>query len=136
MEKKPRCKKCGRILTATASIARGIGSTCAGISPNAAGWEAHVKFRRSSGHAFQGTGIATLTAALMPGDLPGNKISRREMRRRLFEARKPFQCGIRSGRKIPLFYEPSGENDWKESDSGSLISQERLQDYLRRYRFI
>lgn len=135
MEKKPRCKKCGRILTSTASIARGIGSTCAGISPGA-GCGVHVKFRRSSGHAFQGTGIATLTAGLVHGDLPGNKISRREMRRRLFEARKPFQCGIRSGRKIPLIYEPSGENDWKESDSGSLISQERLQDYLRRYRFI
>ena len=31
-DKKPRCAKCGRVLTSAASIARGIGPECAGLS--------------------------------------------------------------------------------------------------------
>lgn len=31
-DKKPRCAKCGRVLTSPASIARGIGPECAGLS--------------------------------------------------------------------------------------------------------
>ena len=138
MKQKHRCKKCGRVLKSPVSIVRGIGPKCAGIS-SARGRSVHVGVRRSSGKRYQSVGVGSIQMPLMPGEAPTKKVSRRELarrrreeRRRLFEARQPFQCGMLSGRKIPLGYEPSGESEWQESASGRLISHERLQAYLKR----
>ncbi len=142
MAQKPRCKKCGRVLKSPISIARGMGPKCAGIS-SARGCSIHIGVRRSLGKTYQSVGAGSIQIPLMPGELPTKKVSRRELarrrreeRRRLFESRQPFQCGMLSGRKIPLGYEPSGESEWQESTSGSLISHERLQAYLKHYQFI
>jgi hypothetical protein len=142
MKQKHRCKKCGRLLKSPISIARGMGPKCAGIS-SVGRRSIHVGVRRSSGKRYQSVGAGSFQMPLMPGEPPTQKVSRRELarrrreeRRRLFESRQPFQCGMLSGRKIPLRYEPSGESEWKENASGRLISHERLQAYLKRYQFI
>ena len=142
MEQKPRCKKCGRVLKSPISIARGMGPKCAGISSTKR-HSAQISIRRSLGKGYQSAGTGSIQMPLMPGELPTKKVSRRELtrrrreeRRRLFESRQPFQCGMLSGRKIPLGYEPSGESEWQERASGRLISHERLQAYLKRYQFI
>lgn len=71
------------------------------------------------------------------------KLSRREMarlrreeRRRLFEKRQTFQCGVLSGSRIPLIYEPAGDGEWKDRANGKVISHEHLQSYLVRFRLI
>ena len=142
MEQKPRCKKCGKLLKSPISIARGMGPKCAGLS-SAGKRSIHIGIRRSSGKAYQSAGAGSLQMPLISSEPPTKKGSRRELarrrreeRRRLFESRQPFQCGMLSGRKIPLVYEPSAESEWKETASGRLISHERLQTYLMRYRFI
>lgn len=142
MEQVSRCKKCGRLLKSPTSIARGMGPKCAGIS-SARGRSIHIGVRRRLGKAYQSAGAGTLQMPLISSEPPIKKGSRRELarrrkeeRRRLFESRQPFGCGMLSGRKIPLMYEPSGESEWQESASGRLISHERLQAYLKRYRFI
>lgn len=74
---------------------------------------------------------------------PEKKIPRKELacrlreeRRGLFEQRQPFQCGKLARTQIPLMYEPVGEKEWKDNMSGRIMSQEQLQKYLMRYRFI
>ncbi len=54
----------------------------------------------------------------------------------MFEMRDVFQCGLLLPQRKPLVYEPLEDGNWKESPSGRIISHERLQNYLRRYRFI
>jgi len=61
---------------------------------------------------------------------------RREERRRSFETRQPFQCGLLLPKKLSLVYEPLEDGNWKENPSGRVISHERLQQYLTKYRFI
>ena len=142
MEENPRCKKCGRILKSPESIARGMGPKCAGVSATS-GRSIHVRVKRSSGTAYQSLGSNQAQAALFPGDLPTKRLSntelyrrRREERRRSFETRKPFQCGMLLPKRKPLVYMPLDDGSWKENPSGRVISHERLQEYLRRYRFI
>lgn len=127
MEQKSRCKKCGRILKSPISIARGMGPKCAGLSLTK-GRSIHIGVRRRLGRAYQSVRAGSIQIPLMPGELPAKRVShlelarrRREERRRLFESRQPFQCGMLSGRKTPLGYEPSGESEWQESASGRLI---------------
>lgn len=142
MEGKPRCKKCGRVLKSPASIARGVGSVCAGATG------AHRKAvragqRRSSGRAFQSLGVSERQAPLFSGDMPAKPLSkkelvrrRREERRRSFETRHPFQCGLLMPKKMPLVYEPLADGNWQENPGGRVISHERLQQYLAKYRLI
>lgn len=142
MEGKPRCKKCGRVLKSPASIARGMGSKCAGITATS-GKSVHARMKQSSGRAYQSTVSSRVQSPLFPGDLPTKHLSkrefyrrRREERRRLFETREPFQCGILLPKKMPLVYEPLDDGSWKETPSGRVIPHERLQEYLTKYRFI
>ena len=142
MEGKPRCKKCGRVLKSPARIARGIGSKCAGVTATS-GKSVSAKFKPSSGTAYQSTGSVQTQSPFFLGDLLTKPLSKKEVhrrkleeRRRMFETREPFQCGLLLPKRQPLKYEPMDDGNWKENPSGRVISHVRLQEYLRRYRFI
>ncbi len=142
MEGRPRCKKCGRVLKSPASIARGVGSVCAGAT-GARGKTVRVRMKRSSGKAYQIVGAGGRQVPLFSGELPAKPVSkkelyrrRREERRRFFETRQSFQCGLLMPRRSPLVYEPLEDGNWQENPSGRVISHERLQEYLRKYQFI
>jgi hypothetical protein len=142
MEGKPRCKKCGRVLKSPASIARGLGPKCAGVSPES-GKSVHTRNKWSSGKPYQSVGSSNMQTPLFPSDFLTKPYSKRELqrrrreeRRRLFETREPFQCGMLLPRRSALIYEPVDNGNWKENPSGRIISHKRLQEYLKRYHFI
>lgn len=142
MEGQPKCKKCGRVLKSPASIARGMGSKCAGITATS-GREFHSRHRRDSGKTHQSVGASGAQTPLSSGDLPTQRLSKKEVfrrlkeeRRRLFEERMPFQCGVLSRTHTPLVYVPSGDGGWMENHSGRIIPHEELHNYLKRYQFI
>lgn len=142
MEENPRCKKCKRVLKSPISIARGMGPKCAGISATP-GKSIRVKIKRSSGIAYQSVVSNQIQTPLFLGDLPTKHLSKRELyrrrreeRRRSFETREPFQCGMLLPKRKPLIYTPLDDGSWKENPTGRVISHERLQEYLRQYRFI
>ena len=142
MEKQPRCKKCGRQLKSPLSIAIGMGPKCAGIT-SASGRSVRVQRRPSSGAAYSDTAPSQVQAPLFPGETPSKRINKRELvrrrrdeRRRLFETRLPFQCGLVLPARKPLVYTPLEDGSWREDYSGRVISHERLQQYLVRFRFI
>jgi uncharacterized protein DUF6011 len=142
MDKQPKCKKCGRQLKSPTSVARGMGSKCAGITITS-GKSVRVRSRPSSGVAFTEIGPSHMQALLFPGELPKKRLSKRELfrrrkdeRRRLFEAREPFQCGMVLPKRKPLVYTPLEDGTWKENPSGRVISHDRLQKYLKQYQFI
>ena len=141
MEGKPRCKKCGRILKSPASIARGLGSVCAGATGSKKKI-VPVRVKRSSGKIY-GLGVGEPQTTLFSSDIPAKSLNkkelfrkRREERRQSFETRQPFQCGLLLPKKMPLVYEPLEDGSWKETPSGRVIPHERLQQYLTKYRFI
>jgi hypothetical protein len=75
--------------------------------------------------------------------LPTKRLSKRELyrrrrkeRRRSFETREPFQCGMLLPKRKPLVYTPLDDGSWKENPTGRVISNERLQEYLKQCRFI
>jgi hypothetical protein len=142
MEEQPRCKKCKRVLNSPISIARGMGPKCAGVSA-ASGKNIRVKIKRSSEIAYQSVVSNQIQTPLFPGDLPTKRLSKRELyrrrkeeRRRSFETREPFQCGMLLPKRKLLVYTPLDDGSWKENPSGRVVSHERLQEYLRRYHFI
>lgn len=142
MEENPRCKKCKRVLKSPISIARGMGPKCAGVSV-IRGKSVRARITRSSGIEYQSAGSDQLQTTLFPGDLPTKRLSKRELyrrrkeeRRRSFETREPFQCGMLLPKRKPLIYTPLDDGSWKENPTGRVISHERLQEYLRQYRFI
>ncbi len=142
MEENPRCKKCGRLLRSSISIARGMGPKCAGVTATA-GRSVHTKILQRSGKAYPNISTSSTQASLFPGDLPTKRLSKRELyrrrreeRRRLFETREPFQCGVLLPKRKPLVYTPLQDGMWRENPSGRVVSHERLQEYLTRYRFI
>ncbi len=142
MEGQPRCVKCGRVLKSAASIARGMGSKCAGISATA-GKAFHMKIGERAGKACQNRTGSIPTSSVFPQDLPGKPLRRRAdisgkraERRRLFDERKPFQCGVLTKTHTPLIYLPAGDSAWKENHSGRTIPHEALQNYLKRYNLI
>jgi hypothetical protein len=141
MEGKPRCKKCGRILKSPASIARGVGSICAG-GADARGKTVSVRVRRSSGKVYQSSGKGRRQVPLS-GEMPARPLSKRELyrrrreeRRRSFETHQPFQCGLLLPKREPLVYQPLQDGNWQENPSGRVVSHERLQHYLTKYRLI
>lgn len=143
METAVKCKKCGRVLKSPLSIAIGMGPKCAGVPPTK-GKRLRISIRRSSGKIYNAVGaVGGTQIPLMLSQPPEKKLSRKELarrqreeRRRLFEQRQSFQCGMLVRNKTPLMYEPVGEKDWKDNLSGKVMSQEQLQAYLMRYRFI
>ncbi len=142
MEGKPRCTKCGRVLKSPASITRGMGSKCAGVGATR-GKSIRVRMKRTSGRAFESVDTGGLQTLIFTGELPAKPLSKREQyrqhceqRRRMFEMREPFQCGLLLPHRRPLIYVPLNDGNWKETPSGRVISHERLQEYLTRYRFI
>ena len=142
MEKQPRCKKCGRRLKSPLSIAIGMGSKCAGIKPTS-GKTVHTQSKISSRTAYSDKILDKAQAPQFAGELPKKRLSRRELfrrrreeRRRLFETRLPFQCGMVLPARKPLVYIPLEDGSWREDYSGRVISHERLQQYLVRFRFI
>ncbi len=142
MEKKERCKKCGRRLKSPLSIAIGMGPKCAGIKPTS-GRSVHARNKSSSCTAYSDKKLVQMQAPLFTGELPKKRLSKRELfrrrreeRRRLFETRLPFQCGLVLPARKPLVYIPLEDGSWREDYSGRVVSNERLQQYLVRYRFI
>jgi len=142
MEKQARCKKCGRRLKSTLSIAIGMGPKCAGIKSTSAR-RVRVQSKPSSRMAYADKTLVQVQAPLFMGELPKKGLSkrglfrrRREERRRLFETRLPFQCGLVLLARKPLVYIPLEDGSWREEYSGRVISHERLQQYLIRFRFI
>lgn len=142
MEKQPRCKKCGRRLKSALSIAIGMGPKCAGIT-SASGRSVRVQSKPSSRTAYSDKTSDQAQTTLFMGELPKKGLSKRELfhrrkeeRRRLFETRLPFQCGLVLPARKPLVYTPLEDGSWREDYSGRVISHERLQQYLVRFRFI
>lgn len=142
METAVKCKKCGRVLKSPLSIAMGMGSKCAGVTLTGKK-KVNIGLRRSSGRIYNDVGSSSSQMPMMISQVSEKKLSKkeqahrqREKRRRLFEERRSFQCGTLVRSKTPLMYEPVGEKDWKDNLSGRVMSQEQLQAYLMRYRFI
>ena len=142
MDKQPKCKKCGRRLKSPISIARGMGPNCAGVTATS-GKSGRVRSRPGSSVAYTETAPSHMQAPLFPSEFLTKRLSKREVyrrrreeRRRLFETREQFQCGVLLPKRMPLVYIPLEDGTWKENPSGRVISHERLQEYLRRYRFI
>ena len=142
MEKQPKCKKCGRRLKSPLSIAIGMGPKCAGIK-STSGRSVRVQSKPSSRTAYSDKTLVQVQAPLFTGELRKKRLSRRELfrrrreeRRRLFETRLPFQCGLVLPARKPLVYIPLEDGSWREGYSGRVISHERLQQYLIRFRFI
>ena len=142
MEEQARCKKCGRVLRSPASIARGMGSTCAGTAPPF-GKGFSFRIRRGSAKPYSTPGPNRIQNAASYGDLSTKPTSQRERfrrakeeRRELFEQRMPFQCGVVAKTTIPVIYVPLGESVWKENHSGRIIAHEKLQAYLKRFSLI
>ncbi len=142
MEKQARCKKCGRRLKSPLSIAIGMGPKCAGIAVTA-GKSVRVRSSPSSGVAYSEISASHMHTSLFSGELLNKRLSKRELfrqrkeeRRRLFETREPFQCGLVLPARKPLVYTPLEDGCWRENPSGRVISNERLQQYLVRFRFI
>jgi len=142
MEKQPRCKKCGRRLKSALSIARGMGPKCAG-NTSTPGRSVRVHSKPSSHTAYTDKLLDRVQAPLFTDVLPKKRFSKRELvrrrreeRRRLFETRLPFQCGLVLPARKPLVYIPLEDGSWREDYSGRVISHERLQQYLVRFKFI
>lgn len=142
METAVKCKKCGRMLKKPLSIAMGMGPKCAGITLTGKK-KVTIGLRRSSGRIYNAVGTSSSQMPMMISQTTEKKLSRkeqarrqREERRRLFDERRSFQCGTLVRSKTPLMYEPVGEKEWKDNLSGKVMSQEQLQAYLMRYRFI
>lgn len=142
MEENPKCKKCGRVLKSAISIARGMGPKCAGVSTTS-GKSFHVRNMQSSGLKYESPISNHVLETLSPSDLLTKHLRKRELyrrrreeRRRQFETREQFQCGVLLPKKKPLVYTPLEDGSWMENPSGRVISHERLQEYLARYRFI
>ena len=142
MEKQARCKKCGRRLKSPLSIAIGMGPKCAGIKSTPAR-RVRVQSKPSSRTAYSDKTLIQVQAPLFTGELPKKGLNkrdlfrrRREERRRLFETRLPFQCGLVLPARKQLAYTPMEDGSWREDYSGRVISHERLQQYLVRFRFI
>lgn len=142
MEKQPKCKKCGRRLKSPLSIARGIGPKCAGIT-STSGRSVHVQGRPRNRVVYSDKVSSHVQTSLFSGEQPKKRPNKRELvrqrreeRRRLFETRLPFQCGLVLPARKPLVYTPLDDGSWQENHSGRVISHERLQQYLVKYRFI
>ena len=142
MEEQARCKKCGRVLKSPASIARGIGSKCAGITTTT-GKSFSARIRRGSDKPYSTSTANRIQNMAGFGDLSPKSIGKRELfrrakeeRRELFEQRMPFQCGVLARTSIPVIYVPLREGGWKENHSGRIIPDEKLQAYLKRFSLI
>ena len=142
MEKQARCKKCGRRLKSPLSIAIGMGPKCSGIRFTS-GRSVRAQSKPSTRTAYSDKKLIQVQAPLFTGELPKKRLSKRELfrrrreeRRRLFETRLPFQCGLVMPARKPLVYTPLEDGSWREDYSGRVISHERLQQYLVRFRFI
>jgi len=142
MEKQAKCKKCSRRLKSPLSIAIGMGPKCAGIK-STVGKSVRDQSKPSSRTAYSDKTLAQVQAPLFTGELSKKRLRKRELfrrrreeRRRLFETRLPFQCGLVLPARKPLVYTPLEDGSWREDYSGRVISHERLQQYLIRYRII
>jgi hypothetical protein len=141
MQQQVRCKKCGRVLKSPASIAMGMGPKCARVS----GGRKSVRIREGrrggtlySSGTSSGTQVSFPTGEIKPKRLSKKEIARRnrEERRRLFDKRQPFQCGLLLPERKPIIYTPTEDGGWQDSTNGRVIPHEQLQNYLKRYQFI
>jgi hypothetical protein len=138
---KPRCKKCGRVLSDPESIARGMGPKCAGITGS--GRKVKARLRKRSGIPYGAEALGGMQTTLPIGDTtpkrpPKRKLTRdsKEERRLLFDEHRPFQCGLSLPERKPIIYIPTEDGGWKISNDGRVIPHEQLQSYLKRYQFI
>lgn len=138
---KPRCKKCGKVLSDPESIARGMGPKCAGIFGR--GRSVKVKIVHPHGSRYS-LGFSGGVQATLPILNTSTKVQfekepatcTREERRRCFEERKPFQCGVLLPERKPIIYTPTVNGDWTNNSSESIIPHDQLQNYLKRYQLI
>jgi hypothetical protein len=142
MQKELKCKICGRQLKSPLSIAIGMGPKCAGIKPTSRR-SVRVHSKPSYRGSYSDKTPNQVQDQLSTGELPKKRMSKKELfrrrkeeRRRLFETRLPFQCGLVLPARKPLVYTPLENGSWREDYSGRVISHERLQQYLIRFRFI
>jgi hypothetical protein len=143
MSQKPRCKKCGRVLSDPVSIARGMGPVYAGDTGRA-GRRPQVRSRRSAGRTYDAVGGGAQQSPLpvQVAEQPKPERSKRERIRSIrstrkahFLAREPIQIGINTRTREPVIYSPVGVDGW-EDEQGRQVSHEFLQSYLQRYQFI
>lgn len=141
MQQQVRCKKCGRVLKSPASIAMRMGPKCAGVSGG--GKSVRVRAGRRGGTPYSLGASTGVQAAFPAGEVKSKRLSKRviarrnrEERRRLFDERLPFQCGLLLPERKPIMYTPTEDGGWKDSTSGRVISHDNLQNYLKRYQFI
>ena len=109
---KPRCKKCGRVLSDPESIARGMGPKCAGVSGG--GRKVKTRIGKRSGIPYNAGAIGSMQATLPIGDTTPKRPSKRDLarrnreeRRRLFDERQPFQCGLLLPERKPIILYPN-----------------------------
>lgn len=132
---KPRCKKCGKVLRDPESIALGMTPKCAGLSSGRR--TVNVKVDRRGGSPYSLGILGGMQATLPIMDTTLKNLSKtelvicsREERRRLFNERKPFHCGLSLPERKPIIYTPTHDGAWKNTDNESVISHEQLQSYL------
>jgi len=141
---RPRCSKCGRTLKNPASIARGMGPVCAGAGGSAS--RRHPpRSRPRSGQKYAAVAAGSSQLQLFaPGEESDetpemSKRARlaatRARRRRKFEGRQAFQCGLSGRTREPLVFRPTPDGGWTSS-SGYTTGHEALERYLRRYGWI
>ncbi len=138
---KPRCKKCGKVLSDPESIARGMGPKCAGISSGGRSEKVRIAHPGGSQYSFGISGGMQATLPVMPTApkiKPKAEQARcsREERRRLFEERKPFECGLLLPDRKAVIYTPIAHGDWKNNSNENVIAHDQLQIYLKRYQLI
>lgn len=119
-----------------------MGPKCAGVSI-ARSRRVEVIMKRSFGRTYDGVGTGGQQVPLFSAEMPAKPLSkreqyrrRREERKRMFEMREAFQCGLLLPQRKPLVYIPLNDGNWMENPSGRVISHERLQKYLTKYQFI
>jgi hypothetical protein len=118
-----------------------MGPKCAGISSG--GRSVKVRIVRLGGLSYS-LGLSSSVQATLPILDTATKIQferepalcTREERRRLFEERKPIQCGLTLPERKPIIYTPTANGDWKNNSNESVIPHEQLQSYLKRYQLI
>jgi len=141
---RPTCKRCGRTLKDPVSIARGIGPVCAGSGGSSSG-RRPPRTRDRSGRRYEAVGNGNGQLPLFaqgnePDEHPrmskrARVAAARERRRRQFQRRRAFQCGLNARTREPVVYSPTPEGGWTNTE-GYTTSHAALEKYLRRYGWI
>ncbi len=112
--KKPRCKRCHRVLHDPVSIAIGMGPECRGDSGHSAR-SPKVSQKRSRGSAY--------ASAASPADARAAALA----------SGKPVETGLRNPRtQMEVVYVPDENGTYVDRSSGHTCTPAELEDYLLR----